>query len=489
MVRLRGPNGLETAWKYDGFGRPLRETRADGTETVTAFLSCRAAGVACPSGAVRAVRVRASGAAATLRYLNPRGMELRVQTEGFDGRAIYRDTVYDSLGRATSRSRPYFAGGTAQWTRLAYDAAGRPTGETRPDGSRTEMAHDGLVDGAVRQRVKVFPAGSGAGDANARITTRNSDARGRLVKVTDPLGNSTTYVHDALGNLTGTTDASGNATTLAYDLRGRKTAMSDPDMGRWTYTRNAFGELVSQRDARGRTASMTYDKLGRMTRRVEAEGVTTWSHDGAPLGIGKPHLVSGPGGYARTHAYDRLGRPESETFVIGGESFRVGRSYDALGRVATLAYPRTGIAVGRSYTARGHLRAVYDTENPATVYWRGAAVNAEGKVLEAMLGNGIGPRLDPLRAPVAALPPRPIAAGALPRIHPLDRRRRRDPVALRRAAPRHAAFHHRRHHPATQIIRKSLCHTGWPPSPARSLNHESQILRNSQSIQLDRIML
>ena len=100
--------------------------------------------------------------------------------------------------------------------------------------------------------------------------------------------------------------------------------------------------------------------------------------------------MSGPGGYARTHAYDGLGRPESETFVIGGESFRVGRSYDALGRVATLAYPRTGIAVGRSYTERGHLRAVYDTENPATVYWRAAAVNAEGQVLEAMLGNGIG---------------------------------------------------------------------------------------------------
>ena len=105
----------------------------------------------------------------------------------------------------------------------------------QPDSGRTEMAHDGLVGGAVRQRVKVFPAGSGTGDANARITTRDSDALGRLVKVTDPLGNSTTYVHDALGNLTGTTDASGNVVTLAYDIRGRKTAMSDPDMGRWTY--------------------------------------------------------------------------------------------------------------------------------------------------------------------------------------------------------------------------------------------------------------
>ena len=363
---------------------------ADGTETVTARLSCSEADVTCPPGAVRAVRVRASGAAAMLRYLDRRGLELRVETEGFDGRAVYRDTRYDVLGRATSRSRPYFAGGTAQWTALSYDVAGRTIRETRPDGSRTEIAHDGLVDGTVRQRVKVFPAGSGAGDTDARIATRDSDALGRLVKVTDPLGNSTTYVRDALGNLTATVDAAGNAVTLSYDLRGRKIAMNDPDMGRWSYGHNALGELVWQRDARGRTASMSYDALGRMTRRVEAEGVASWSYDGAPLGIGKPHRVWNSAGYSRTHAYDALGRPESETFVIGGERFRVGRSYDGMGRAATLAYPGTGVAVGRSYTERGHLQTVYDTENPATVYWRADAADAEGKVLEAMLGNGIG---------------------------------------------------------------------------------------------------
>lgn len=63
--------------------------------------------------------------------------------------------------------------------------------------------------------------------------------------------------------------------------------MVDPDTGRWTYSRNALGELVSQTDARGRTATMTYDRLGRMTRRVEPEGTTTWSWDGAARRIGK----------------------------------------------------------------------------------------------------------------------------------------------------------------------------------------------------------
>ena len=119
-LRLRGPNGLETGWAYDGFGRPVRETRADGTETATERLPCPAADVTCPAGAVRAVRVRASGAALALRYLDRRGLELRAETRGFDGRAVYSDSEYDALGRAVRKSRPYFAGGTAQWTVVSF---------------------------------------------------------------------------------------------------------------------------------------------------------------------------------------------------------------------------------------------------------------------------------------------------------------------------------------------------------------------------------
>ena len=310
VVKHEGPNGLVTLWTYDGFGRVVREVRADGTETTTAYQSCSQTGSGCPSRAVLAVRTQTTGAPATVRYLDRRGLEVRSETEGFDGTAIYRDAEHDALGR--------------------------------------------------------------------------------MVKVTDALGGSTTYAYDALGHLLTNTDASGNETTLGYDLRGRKTSMSDPDMGAWSYTYNTLGELLSQSDAKGQTVTMLYDKLGRMTRRTEAEGTTTWSYDTATKGKGKLHQVSGPSGYLRVHAYDAYARPKSETTTITMETFTTSRTYDAAGRVATLTYPETDFSVGQSYTSTGYLRTLYDVETPETVYWRAEALSAEGQLTEVRYGNGVG---------------------------------------------------------------------------------------------------
>ena len=390
LVRLEGPNGLETAWEYDGFGRAVRETRADGGETAIAYLACTATGVTCPAGAVLAVRTETTGAPTRLRYLDRRGLAVRLETEGFEGSAVYQDSEYDALGRLTRRSRPYYTGETAEWTSFTHDEIGRVTRETRPDGSWTDRVHDGLVDGKLRQRLKVFATGSAAGDAAARILTRDGDALGRVVKLTDPLGNATGYTYDALGNLLSVSDAKNNLATRGYDLRGRRTGLSDPDLGDWTYSYNALGELAWRTDAKGRTVSLGYDALGRLRRRTEAEGTTTWIYDGALKGKGRLHLVIGPDGYMRRHAYDHLGRPASETLTIAGEDFTISRTYDGASRLARLTYPETGVALGRTYTATGYAQSVYDVEAPATVYWTAQTLNAEGMITEAALGNGIG---------------------------------------------------------------------------------------------------
>ena len=99
--------------------------------------------------------------------------------------------------------------------------------------------------------------------------------------------------------------------------------------------------------------TMSYDALGRMTSRTEAEGTTSWTYDTAVKGKGKLHRVAGPGGYVRTHGYDSLGRAQGESETNYGETFRVSRTYDGSGRVATLSYPKAGFGAGRTYTATG----------------------------------------------------------------------------------------------------------------------------------------
>ena len=384
LAGLTGPNLLQTAWAYDGFGRKVLESRADGTETAWSYDLCAAQ---CPAGGVYAVtredRIAATAtpyAAKGIEYFDLLNRAFRSETEGFDGTAIYSDSQFNARGEVTAVSRPYFAGTAAQdiqWVQTSYDAVGRAVSVTQPDGGVTSIGYNGLTLSST--------------NALLQTETRLSNALGELASVTDHLGGSTTYAYDAFGNLLSTTVAGpGGApvtTSMTYDIRGRKLTMDDPDMGAWSYAYNALGELTGQTDAKTQTVTMTYDLLGRMVTRNEAEGLSTWIYDTAVTGIGKLHTVSGPNGYRESHAYDSLGRPSGSSRTIGGKAFSVSSYYDSAGRLDAVTYP-SGFEVENDYNARGYLTAVRAPLG-GTVYWQAQSVNAEGRVTAELLGNGV----------------------------------------------------------------------------------------------------
>ena len=85
-----GPNGLTTTWDYDGFGRQVREERADGTETRTAYRLCEV-GINCPvnlDNAVHFVQSQSSGGTPTIIYFDLLNREVRQETTNFDGETI-----------------------------------------------------------------------------------------------------------------------------------------------------------------------------------------------------------------------------------------------------------------------------------------------------------------------------------------------------------------------------------------------------------------
>jgi len=383
MTSLTGPNGLTTQWQYDGFGRKIKEIRADGTQTKWDYLYCNGINggtTPCPSLATYVIQVTplaaddvtASGPWSK-SYYDSLQREIKSETVGFDGTSVIaKDTQYDSLGRVYRTSLPYYANQTPQWSTASYDSLSRVLITTAPDGSQVLMGYNGLTTTVT--------------NALNQTQTKIKNSQGQLVKVVDAQNNALTYQYDAIGNVVATIDPKGNVVSLTYDLRGRKTQMVDPDMGTWTYEYNALGELTKQTDAKGQVTSMVYDKLGRMTSRAEADLVSTWSYDNCAKGIGKLCSSTADNGYLKTNTYDSLGRGSSTTTTID-TAYTNSATYDANGRVNTVTYP-TGLTVQYVYTPLGYLKEVRNSQTNALL-WRADTQNALGQLLQQTYGNNV----------------------------------------------------------------------------------------------------
>lgn len=376
---LTGPNGLTTAWTYDGFGRVLAETRADGTVITSTYAQCANCWAGSSFYISTTNTVAATGANVSPPakvYYDILGRPILSQSVGFNGASVYRETQYDSRGRTMRTSRNYFGGQPVYWANYVYDDLNRVLRETAPDGGVTSYAYNGLTASAT--------------NAKNQTSTLVRNSQGQLIQVTNAVNtsaaSSVSYSYDPFGNLVKTTDAAGNITTMGYDLRGRKVSMIDPDMGTWTYNYDVLSELVTQTDAKNQVITLTYDKLGRMTRRAEPDLIGNWVFDTCAKGIGKLCQATATNGYSRTHSYDSLGRPVGASTTID-TAYTASTTYDAAGRVATMTYP-TGFAVKYVYNTQGYLAEVRNNVANA-LFWQASAINANGQITGEQLGNGL----------------------------------------------------------------------------------------------------
>ena len=335
-----GVNELVTGvWRVDDFGRKTRETRPDGTGSVSAYcvlagtglstsansstangdpMDCPTPGAGeAPADAVAFVHSEPRDASTSPSpygakmgpfsrvYTDRLGREIRSVTESFDGAAqpaakrgvaIVRDSLYNAYGAKVLQTQPYFlasgssttTGSNDQGVSLTeYDALGRVKAVSVVDAAGGYLSADfgpyGGVRRAARQSIGYSALTVTTTNDQGQIRTEEKNALGLTISVTDASGAQIAYQHDAFGNLTITRDALQNITTLSYDIRGRKVAMTDPDSGLWTYDYDALGQLVRQQNPTQRaTATYTtlaYDKLGRTTQRVEPEYTSSWTYD------------------------------------------------------------------------------------------------------------------------------------------------------------------------------------------------------------------
>ncbi|MCP4701303.1 MAG: hypothetical protein GY862_31275, partial [Gammaproteobacteria bacterium] len=375
LASRTGPNGLTTTWEYDGFGRQILETRADGAQTRASYHLCSG----CFPNSVYYVWTEASGSPPSAVVYDKLDREIVRGVYAFGGEIILAETRYNDIGQTIEVSEPYFLDivpTSRLWTQNQYDALSRIKRQTVPDGGAAITEYQGLTT------VVTNPLG--------QRSTRTINALGQLARSEDNQGNALTYIYDAFGNLIELRDPENNVTQISYDIRGNKKQLIDPDTGTTSYQYNALGELLSQTDNKNQTVTMRYDRLGRMIERAAPEGLSTWEYDTATNGIGKlakVTCVTCADGYAQTLRYDSFGRPDEVIVTIDGKPFPVTAVYDRYGRKDTVTYP-SGFAVKNIYDQRGYLSEVRNAASDKN-YWKAQTVNARGQFESFTLGNGL----------------------------------------------------------------------------------------------------
>jgi YD repeat-containing protein len=369
-----GPNGLTTAWEYDGIGRKKKETRPDGTYTLITYSNCDAT---CDASAneqykITTANYRANGTlidAANTSFYDQLNRLLRSTTTSFDNKTlVVGKKVYNALGKVVetyaNHNLPLVSGDSLvnYKTALNYDAFGRPLQTTEASGRTSKVSYDS----SFTTTTTIYPTTDTT--TGGQKKTENKNGLGRLVEVVDNANNSLKYVYDIKGNLRKTIDAKNNVIEMQYNLLGQKTKMIDPDMGEWNYTYDLLGELLTQIDANLKSTTMTYDKLGRILTRLESDLNSTWVYDTATKGIGQLASVSSTNGFSRSYTYDSLGRPSTSTTTVDNKTYSVNNAYDDAGRASTFTYPITGVGYTNIYDSNGYLKEVQDKTTPTTVY-------------------------------------------------------------------------------------------------------------------------
>ena len=383
---LTAANGLATIFENDAFGVTSWTSNADGTQSCTALRWSEGHPLE-PKGALYYSWQRSSDGKQSLTFFHKTGAELRTVGYGLHGEPVIVDKRYDERGRLAAVTDPYMEGEPPLWTAYEYDNLNRLFTTTTPDTTVTTITYDGFLT----ETTVTSPQGLSQESA---VTV---NAMGWTVRSDDASGAYVMYDHYADG-LMATATVNGDATTTVtatYDDARRRSTLSDPDYGTLTTVYDAYGRLkksITPRELAEQTETVNhYDGFDRLVTTTDGLENTRTDYGYNETGVLKGSLdevrFKVQGGTDIQHisySYDTLARPIriSEQRATGSYSTKI--EYDGQSRVGSIIHP-TDFIVRYGYH-HGYLMSV--TDDQGNLLWKTKDMDAQGRLLEAELGNG-----------------------------------------------------------------------------------------------------
>ena len=421
---ITNAEGHTTAIEYNLRGKPVKITYPDGTsEKRTYTLWGELAETQARDGSRIRYGYDSQGREITKEWLDAKGDILKTETKEYNALHLLRDIdshgiithyTYDAAGRLaserTKRRRTFYS----------YDTLGRKTSTSQALGydqvltsvevfdalDRVVASYTQYPDGEIASRIyKSYDAQGNEielrehNQAGTAITTTEYDSFGRVVKVTNPLGDvtHTTYHHDRAprqevtdprGVRTVTTynpfghplieqrfDPMGSLVEqleYSYDANGNKVLRrvitdKEPIETHWRYdSLNQLKEAVYAAGTRDqRSLQRHYDESGRLVALIKNDGITLhYTYDS--LGR-KTSLKSSDKTLSYRYKYDKNDNLLSAKDKINGTAVR--RSYDEHGELISDTLPY-GHTLSYAYDLLGNVKQIILPDESEILYSR-----------------------------------------------------------------------------------------------------------------------
>ena len=325
--------GNITSFNYDNWGRLIQSNFPDGAiENIS--ISWASGG---PTGALVMLTKSGSNKPIEKTYTDILGREVRTSVTRFNGAELKTDKQYDYQGRLVAVSLPS-TGTPSLWNTYQYDQYDRSTKITAANTNTVTYAYNGNSITETKNKI---------------ASTKNMDAAGNVVSITDP-GGTIFYTLRADGQPSSVTAPGGIVTSFEYDNYGRRTKIIDPSAGTKTFGYDQWGNLNKETDANGKTTTYNYDTWGKITDKISPEMSTMYAYNADVRLMAE---VSN-NGTRKDYLYDNLGRiTEYKETTVDGKWLKKNYSYNQ-GLLASIAYTSNGGYITTEYNTyqNGYLK-------------------------------------------------------------------------------------------------------------------------------------